>query len=168
MVGRNSLGRVGLSSLPNLKQSKYKQAKELKVAFTSLLTAEWLRQLVGAKRSKPGRNRSDESYQEKRRKEPLGNESLQTISKRLCECWLRKNLCIILPNRRTVTFRVVSMCSYMVFVLSAIFYFNIHHARERKKWGDHFGCQKRKKAVRCCGKFSFGPIRSIVSSGSDC
>ena len=41
-------------------------------------------QLVGAKRSKTGGNRSDESFQ-KERKERLGNESLQTISKRLCD-----------------------------------------------------------------------------------
>ena len=27
--------------------------------------------------------------------------------------------------------------------------------------GNHFGCQKRK----CCGKFPFGPIKSIVNSG---
>ena len=63
-------------------------------------------QLVGEKRNVPGRNRSGESFQEER-KELLGNESLQTISKRLCECWLlieqKKILCIILTNRRTVT-----------------------------------------------------------------
>ena len=44
-------------------------------------------QLVEAKRSKPGRNHSGESFHEKL-KEPLENESPQTIIKRLCECRL--------------------------------------------------------------------------------
>ena len=54
---------------------------------SSLQSAETQGQLVAAKRSKQGRSRSDESFQEER-KEPLGNESLQTISKRVCERWL--------------------------------------------------------------------------------
>ena len=63
-------------------------------------------QLVGAKRSEPGRNRSGESFHEKL-KEPLENESPQTIIKRLCECRLlieqKKSFVLLCPISEQVT-----------------------------------------------------------------
>ena len=82
-------------------------------------------QLVGEKRSKPGRNGSDESFQENR-KESLGNEPLQTISKRLCECWLltvraEKSPLYCSVQSGSSNFRVAAFVfSYTSFVLSAI------------------------------------------------
>ena len=70
-------------------------------------------QLVGAKRSTLGKGQSGKVFQE-RQNEPMGNESLQTISKRLCKCWLlveKKNPVYYSAHSANSKLRVIFVCS---------------------------------------------------------
>ena len=94
-------------------------------------------------------------------KEPLANESFQTISKPLCECWLlieqKKSFVLLCPIGER-NFRVTFVCSnYMAF------YFNLH-LRTTKKSGNHFRCQKE-IYFKIYLEFSLGLIRGIENSG---
>ena len=69
--------------------------------------------------------------------EPLRNESLQTISKRLCECWLlieqKKNPLYYFAQSANINFSVTFVCSYTAIIVSAIFYFNLHEIAEKSR-----------------------------------
>ena len=78
------------------------------------------------------------------REEPLRNKSFQTISKRLCECWLligqKKSFVCYSVQSANGSFGVTFVCSYTAFVVSAI----LIYTREPKKVGKAFRMSERK------------------------
>lgn len=106
-----------------------------------------------------GRNELSSQQKSKRRKfreglnKPLGTETPQTISKRLCECWLLiEQKCPLYFSAQSASsiFRVTFVCSYMAVVLSPS--------------GKHFGCKIKNDISRSTCNFAFGPSRGIVNS----
>ena len=90
----------------------------------------WLWFLFWIRLAHPRRPSGSQSGQEKRHDESfqaqaeelLGTDSHRTTSKRSSECWLlighKKMLCIIVPNRRTVSFEFFFVSSYTAAIIS--------------------------------------------------